>query len=317
MALNVMAPTLRRGGWPSSGEAFNITGVGYLFAWGTSVPADATANKYAPGCLFLHTDGSGEGVLYVNQGTYASCDFNTLETGSLETDLASTATGKGASKIGVFDTASYFTGTTVEAVLAEIWAKLILKTTPGGASYIGVFDTAGYYTGDTVEAVLAEIGNPATALPIKTMGAATPALYKRLGKTATEGTEWYIIDEEVTLTNAVETNLTTQVPANSVILTVQANLNTAVTGDASGDDGLTKVGIGITSDPDKYGKTAALTKNAKSDFIPAWALLSSAETVCVKAADNAGAAVTEKFTAGGKVRVRIVYITLNSLDDAA
>ena len=37
-------------------------------------------------------------------------------------------------------------------------ARLALTTTPGGASYVGVFDTAAYYTATNVETVLAEIG---------------------------------------------------------------------------------------------------------------------------------------------------------------
>lgn len=37
-------------------------------------------------------------------------------------------------------------------------ARLALTTTPGGASYIGVFDAAAYYTANNVETILAEIG---------------------------------------------------------------------------------------------------------------------------------------------------------------
>lgn len=148
-------------------------------------------------------------------------------------------------------------------------------------------------------------------------GAAAAAVVQRFGDTATEGLEVKVIDEAVTLTNAVEDNLTETVPSGAVILSVQGNLTTAVTGDASGDDLLAKVGIGTTADPDKYGKTSGLTKNLKIDTIPDWAVLSGAETVCVKAAKTDGSACTEKFTAGGIVRVRIVYLATNSLDDAA
>jgi hypothetical protein len=44
---------------------------------GTTVPADATAG-YAPGCIFIHTDGGVGTTLYINEGTYASCDFNPM-----------------------------------------------------------------------------------------------------------------------------------------------------------------------------------------------------------------------------------------------
>jgi len=54
---------------------------GLLFASGATVPADATLG-YQTGCLFQHTDGSGGTALYVNEGTYTSCDFNPLDAGS-------------------------------------------------------------------------------------------------------------------------------------------------------------------------------------------------------------------------------------------
>jgi len=150
-----------------------------------------------------------------------------------------------------------------------------------------------------------------------TAGAAAAAVALRFGAAASEGLEVKVIDETVVLTNAVETDLTETVPAGAVVLSVQANLETAVTGDGTGDDGLTKVGIGLTADPDKYGKTSALTQNAKIDTIPDWAVLAAEETVTVKACDDNGDAVTEKFTADGEVRVRIVYAACNSLADAS
>jgi hypothetical protein len=148
-------------------------------------------------------------------------------------------------------------------------------------------------------------------------GAAAAATVLRLGDTATEGLEVKVIDEIVTTTNAVETNLTNTVPSGAVILSVQANLNSVIAGDASGDNLGVKVGIGVTATPDKYGITSGLTKNLKVDTLPDWAVLGGAETICVKLAKTDGAAATEKFVAGGFVRVRIVYLTTNSLDDAA
>ncbi|KKN22568.1 hypothetical protein LCGC14_0913710 [marine sediment metagenome] len=50
---------------------------GYILAAGATVPADASTG-YAPGCLFIHTDGSALGVFYVNDGTKASSNFNTF-----------------------------------------------------------------------------------------------------------------------------------------------------------------------------------------------------------------------------------------------
>ena len=50
---------------------------GLLLASGTTVPADGTSG-YATGCLFQHTDGGAGTALYVNEGTYASCDFDAV-----------------------------------------------------------------------------------------------------------------------------------------------------------------------------------------------------------------------------------------------
>lgn len=149
-------------------------------------------------------------------------------------------------------------------------------------------------------------------------GATAAAVAFRFGLSLTEGLELQVIDETVTLTNAASTNLTNTVPSGAVIIGAQANLQTAVTGDGSGDNGLVKVGIGKASDPDHYGKTSGLTKNLKCGALIAdYAVLSSAEQIAVYAVDTDGAAVTEKFTAGGTVRVRVYYWAFNDLDDAA
>jgi len=97
-----------------------------------------------------------------------------------------------------------------------------------------------------------------------TEGAATPAVALRLGATATEGLEVKVYDETIELTNAVSTDTTCVIPAGAVILSAQVNLEAAITGDASGDDLLATVGLGISGgDEDGYGETSALTQNAK------------------------------------------------------
>jgi hypothetical protein len=125
------------------------------------------------------------------------------------------------------------------------------------------------------------------------------------------------IDEVLTLTNAVKKDLSTAVPAGAVITSIAVNLQTAVTGDASGDDLLAKIGVGITGNVAKYGNVATLTKNSKLTKIPSHAVLGSAETIGVYALKTDGtSAATEKFTAGGKVRVRITYDTPYTLPNA-
>jgi len=69
-------------GFPTSGKIMEVPGVGFMLAWGTTVPTDATTG-YAPGCIFIHTDGSGYAdVLYGNQGTKASCNFDAILAGT-------------------------------------------------------------------------------------------------------------------------------------------------------------------------------------------------------------------------------------------
>lgn len=123
--------------------------------------------------------------------------------------------------------------------------------------------------------------------------------------------EFRVIDEVVTLTNAVETNLSVVVPAGAVITSVQAKLNTTVAGDASGDDLGDKIGIGITATPSKYGATASLVQNQEVNWVPTFTRLASDEQICVKLIKADGStAATEKFVAGGKVRVRVGYMRL-------
>lgn len=59
-------------------EIVSKPGIGTLVAAGPTVPADG-ADGYAPGCIFIHQDGSTDNtVLYVNTGDKDSADFNHL-----------------------------------------------------------------------------------------------------------------------------------------------------------------------------------------------------------------------------------------------
>jgi len=57
---------------------------GVLFAYGATVPTDAEAG-YAKGCIFIDTDAAAGSVVYINEGSATSCDFNTasLPTGDI------------------------------------------------------------------------------------------------------------------------------------------------------------------------------------------------------------------------------------------
>ena len=54
---------------------------GYLMASGDTVPTDGESG-FATGCYFAHTDGGNGTAAYINEGTYASCDFNAITVGA-------------------------------------------------------------------------------------------------------------------------------------------------------------------------------------------------------------------------------------------
>lgn len=59
---------------PSNGKALYVPSAsGRLIGWGTSVPSAAAG--YAPGCLFVDTDGTAGAQVYINEGTATSCSF--------------------------------------------------------------------------------------------------------------------------------------------------------------------------------------------------------------------------------------------------
>ena len=68
----------------TSGEVVALNDeYGYTYlSKGATVPTD-TASGYAKGCIFVDTDGAAGSVLYINEGTSSSCDFNAINpTGS-------------------------------------------------------------------------------------------------------------------------------------------------------------------------------------------------------------------------------------------
>jgi hypothetical protein len=127
-----------------------------------------------------------------------------------------------------------------------------------------------------------------------------------------DGTEVYTLEEDVDLTTpAADFDLSADVPSGAHILSVQTNLKTAVTGATA-----TKVGIGISSDPDKYGLTSGLTQNLKTDRVVARVDLTAAEDVRLYACDNAGAAAGTIGGASEEVTVKIRYAFAKSLPNA-
>ena len=65
----------------SDGVISAAPGLGVLDAYGKDVPEAGTCG-YAKGCTFRHTASVTDAVLYVNTGTYDSCDFKTVTVGA-------------------------------------------------------------------------------------------------------------------------------------------------------------------------------------------------------------------------------------------
>ncbi len=80
MSLHNFYDHLKRAPLPSgasvTGQMFN-TPLGYLLAYGNTVPSDAAVG-YAPGCIFIQTDGVSQTTTYLNVGTKASADFDSV-----------------------------------------------------------------------------------------------------------------------------------------------------------------------------------------------------------------------------------------------
>lgn len=75
-----------------------VADVGLLFSSGPTVPSDDTVG-YQPSCMFQDTT---NGIVYVNEGSVAACDFNAVEAGSITSppivltgDTADALTGGG------------------------------------------------------------------------------------------------------------------------------------------------------------------------------------------------------------------------------
>lgn len=148
-----------------------------------------------------------------------------------------------------------------------------------------------------------------TVLSILGSGVSTGDVVARFGASATEGLE-VVVYEDTVSPAAIETNLI-NIPANSRILSVQSNVETALTGGGTTDS----YGIGTAGDPDKYGSSATLTQNSKSDFLGDGTVLSASEQLVLTGTASETADGDTALTVGS-VRVRVVYLTLNSLDDA-
>jgi hypothetical protein len=145
-------------------------------------------------------------------------------------------------------------------------------------------------------------------------GTASTSIVQGFGKTSGEGMQVAIIEETISFVAnaALYKELTYSLPANAVILSAQMNIESALTGGST----TVKVGLGSSADPDLWGKTSVLTKNAKSTLTPAWAVIASTTPIRVSSCATAGGAGDTALTVGS-VRVRIVFLAPVDLVDAA
>jgi hypothetical protein len=133
----------------------------------------------------------------------------------------------------------------------------------------------------------------------------------QIGGSTTEGLELRCVEETLTALAAISTDLTSDIPAGAVPIGGQINIDTLVV--AGGTS--VKVGIGPTSDPDKYGITGDLLKNTKGDLLSDPAVPTSAEDVQVNMCATGGSLGNTAASAGA-VTIRLYYWALNSMDDA-
>ena len=152
---------------------------GLLLASGATVPTDATVG-YQTGCVFQHTDGTTGTALYINEGTYASCDFNAIAslTAAQEASiaanialLAATAGVATASKALILDASGHLASGALIASDGGMAAGTGVTTAAGGFSYhrvtkIGdlfkteiLFDITGLNDGDTAADVVGKDGD--------------------------------------------------------------------------------------------------------------------------------------------------------------
>ena len=161
------------------------------------------------------------------------------------------------------------------------------------------------------------------ALALRGAGTGTGDVVEQVGATSTEAFRLVVYDQTVNPA-AVETNLL-NLPAGSVLVSVQAVCTAALTG------GGTTVtwSIGTAGDPDHYGSAGyndidgsaaadSLAQNSKVTWFGnsahAWAISSAAEQLVLTGAATGGAADGDTALTVGSVRVRVIYWQLQALD---
>ena len=79
----------------STPQTLHKSSDGILLSYGLVVPIDGSSG-YAIGCIFIHADGSGSNVLYINEGSTTSSDFNSVK---VVPNAYGTTSGRGPSPL--------------------------------------------------------------------------------------------------------------------------------------------------------------------------------------------------------------------------
>lgn len=213
---------------------------------------------------------------------------------------------------------------TIDNVSAGAYNATV-KNSAGSTIYVqgrGELVTYVYDGDNSTWRAFASAGDVLVSLSAGSLG----ALALCLGPDLTHGQQTWVYEATVSPV-AIETALIT-LPANSVVDSVQANAEAALTGGGT----TVTYGIGITGDVDKFGTVYAagaqsnsLAKNSKINMIGdpgpnAGAGLHgmNAATVAVKliGAAAGGTAAGDTALTVGSVKVRIVYRVIASIADA-
>lgn len=133
-----------------NGTAFSVADVGSLcYVYDDATVTKNSSSRSIAGTVYL-VDAAG--FVWVYMGLAASVDGAALaavaaDLSQYEADIAATTNGDGASLVGVQDAGSFYSGTTVEAVLAEIAARILnLGTAPQALSGAGAVNLTSLVT---------------------------------------------------------------------------------------------------------------------------------------------------------------------------
>lgn len=254
--------------------------------------------------------GTGLDLSVLHDGTNS---LITNTTGNVVVDNQS-ATG------AVYVTLGTDTSATEFAVRNNSESRILLVTADGAITATGTITAGGLASAGTVQVsdggILLQVGS----------GTGTGDKIACIGVDATHGIATYCYEATVSPA-AIETALFT-IPVMSVVDSVQANVESALTGGGT----TATFSIGITGDVDAYGTASnsgvqadLLTKNAKANAFGRVAAgagasigLWSAATVDLKliGAATGGAAAGDTALTVGSVKVRVVYRSALSLADA-